>query len=735
MRIKPSLILTLAAALAAFTSFAWSTAAPAPTQATAVAAALATPPKDVQPQPHDAIVDQAIAGQLERYHYGDRTLDDKQSALILDQYLQDMDPNKSYFLQSDIDGFAQYRDKLDDAIRAGDVKPAFAMYNVYQKRVDQRIQYALKQLDKQPDLTVKESFTFDRSKGPWARDPAELDDVWRRRVKNDVIGLLLAGKTWPQVQETLRKRYQNFAYRSRQVTGSDVFAAFMNSYAHSLDPHTDYFPPVQAEEFQIQMSLKLQGIGASLVTDGEYTKVDHLLPGGPADRDPQKQLHADDRITGVAQGSGDMVDVVGWRLTDVVALIRGTPGTTVRLQILPAGAAPGTPEKTISFVRDNVKLEAQAAHQKVLHVTRGSKAYTIGVITIPGFYEDTDARLQGQKDYTSTTHDVRRLLGELQAQKVDGVVIDLRNNGGGSLKEAEDLTGLFIPQGPVVQIRDPDGDVQVNDEDEDTGVVYSGPLTVLVNRFTASASEIFAAAVQDYHRGLVVGSVTYGKGTVQQLRDLNRVIPGDQDAGQLKLTVEKFYRVTGSSTQNKGVSPDIELPALVDPKDFGESANPSALPWDEIHPSDFSPMKSGLTKALPSLASAHDKRIAKDPSWTLFLAGVHDLDEERAETSISLVLADRQRLRSEDDAKKLAMLNAWRKLKGLPAAATLEAAMKGAKPDNGGEGSDVDAEGIAPDVLLNETAAITADITAQGLFQVQPGSSVAESDRPPASSN
>jgi len=723
MRIKPSLLLSLLAAFGLLAPLAHSTVSPATSPAPAAATALAAPPKDVQPQPHDAIVDQAIAAQLERYHYGDRTLDDKQSALILDQYLQDMDPNKSYFLQSDVDSFAPYRDKLDDAIRAGNVKPAFDIYNVYQKRVDQRIQYALKLLDHEPDLTVKESYVFDRSKGPWAKDPAELDDVWRKRVKNDVIGLLLSGKTWPQAQDILRKRYQNFAYRSRQVTGSDVFAVFMNSYAHSLDPHTDYFPPVQAEEFQIQMSLKLQGIGASLTTDGEYTKVDHLLPGGPADRDPQKQLHAEDRITGVAQGDGEMVDVVGWRLTDVVALIRGTPGTTVRLQILPAGAAPGTPEKTISFVRDTVKLEAQAAHQKVIRVSRDKKDYKVGVITIPGFYEDVDARIAGQKDYTSTTHDVRRLLGELQAQKVDGIVIDLRNNGGGSLKEAEDLTGLFIPEGPVVQIRDSDGSVQVADEDEDDGVVYKGPLTVLVNRFTASASEIFAAAVQDYHRGLVVGSVTYGKGTVQQLRDLNRVIPGDQDAGQLKLTVEKFYRVTGSSTQNKGVTPDIALPALVDSKDFGESANPSALPWDEIKPSDFSPMKSGLGKALPSIAGEHDKRIARDPSWNLFLEGVHDLDQERAETSISLVLADRLKERKEDDAKKLAMLNAWRKLKGLPPAATLEAAMKGAKPDSS-EGSDVNADGIAPDVLLNETAAITADIGAQGLFQ--PNSSIAD---------
>ena len=719
MRHKLSLLLVPAAALLISLTVQATVTAP-PAAASFVAA------KEVQPEPHDALVDQVIASILQRYQYEHRPLDDSQSALIFDQYLQDLDGSKSYFTQADVDSFAPYRTKLDDDIKAGNVQPAFDIYNLFQKRVDQRIQYALKLLDKEPDLTVKESFAFDRSKAPWAKDSAELDDIWRKRVKNDVIGLLLAGKTWAQAQETLRKRYQNFAYRSHQVTATDVFGVFMNSYAHTLDPHTDYFPPTEAEEFQMQMSLKLQGIGASLVADGEYIKVDHLLPGGPAALDPLKQLHADDRITGVAQGAdGDMVDVVGWRLTDVVALIRGTPGSVVRLQILPAGAAPGSPERTITYTRADIKLEAQAAHQKVIDITRGKKSYKIGVITIPGFYEDIDARMAGEKDYTSTTHDVRKLLGELEAQKVDGIVIDLRNNGGGSLKEAEDLTGLFIPEGPVVQIRNPQGDVQVENEDEDSGVVYSGPLTVLVNRFTASASEIFAAAVQDYHRGLVVGSVTYGKGTVQQVKDLSRFIPGDTDAGQLKLTMDKFYRVTGSSTQNKGVTPDIALPALVDPTDFGESANPSALPWDEIKSSDYEPMDAGLEKALPQLMADHKARIAKDQAWKLFMDSVHDMESERAQTSVSLVLAERQKQRADDDVKKLAMLNAWRKLKGLAPAATLQEALKAAKPDTS-EGTDTDAGGIAPDVLLNETAAIAADIDAQGLFQPASGSAVAE---------
>ncbi|HEY3859144.1 MAG TPA: carboxy terminal-processing peptidase [Gammaproteobacteria bacterium] len=724
---KKPLLLCLAVALLSAPPFCLAATTPTLPASTAMAATLATPPKDLAPGPDDAVVDQVIAGQMQRYHYGDRTLNDAESGVIFDQYLQDLDPNKSYFLQTDIDSFAANKAKLDDDIRTGNVQPAFDIFNVYQRRVDQRIQFALKQLDKEPDMTVKETYVFDRSKGPWAKDATELDDLWRKRVKNDVIGLLLAGKTWSQAQETLRKRYQNFAYRARQVTADDVFSTFMNSYTLSLDPHSNYFPPIQAQEFQIQMSLKYVGIGASLTTDGEYVKVDHLLPGGPADRDPLKQLHADDRITGVAQADGDMTDVVGWRLQDVVALIRGQSGTEVRLQILPAGAAPGTPEKTIKFVRDDVKLEAQAAHQKVLHVTRARKDYKIGVITVPGFYEDVEARIAGQKDYTSTTHDVRKLLGELQAQHVDGIVIDLRNDGGGSLKEAEDLTGLFIPDGPVVQIRNTDGDVQVDDEDEDSGVVYSGPLTVLVNRFTASAAEIFAAAVQDYHRGVVVGSVTYGKGTVQQLRDLNRFLPGNDDAGQLKLTTNKFYRVNGSSTQEKGVSPDITLPALVDPKDFGESSNPTALPWDEIKPSDFTPLKSGLDKALPVLAAQHSTRTAADPAWKLFMEGVHELDTERTQTSISLVLADRQKQRAEDDARRLTMLNGWRKLKGLPPAATLEEAMKSAKADSAD--ADPDADGLTPDVLLDETAAITADLGSPGMFQAPPTSSIADATK------
>ena len=724
MRHKHLLLPLLAGGLLAAAVSAYATVA-APAAATSAL-------KPISPDPHQALVDETVTGLLQRYHYSKRPLDAGLSQAIFKHYLEDLDPNRSYFLQSDIDGLAGDKLTFGDDIRDGELQPAFDIYNLFQKRVSERLQYALQMLGHEPDFTVNESFVFDRTKAPWAKDSAELDDLWRKRVKNDLIGLMLAGKTWPQAADTLRKRYQSFAYRTRQVNATDVFSLFMNAYAHSVDPHTDYFPPSQSAEFQIQMSLKLQGIGASLISDGEYTRVDHLLPGGPAARD--KRLQPDDRITGVGQGDhGEITDVVGWRLDDVVALIRGNPGSVVRLQVLPAGASPGTQEKILQLTRDNVKLEAQAAHKKIIDVTRGKQAYKIGVITVPGFYEDLQARMQGDKNYTSTTHDVTRLVNELKAARVDGIVMDLRNNGGGSLKEAEDLTGLFVPDGPVVQIRHQDGKIDVEDENDDDGVLYSGPLVVLVNRFTASASEIFAAAIQDYRRGLVVGSVTYGKGTVQQLQDLNRFIPGDADSGQLKLTVDKFYRVSGSSTQNKGVAPDITLPALVDPTQVGESTNDSALPWDEIPHADYSALHSGLDKALPQLTDLHTTRTTKDADWHLFMDGLHQMEAQRAETSVSLVLTERKKQQADDDAKGLTLANAWRKLKGLPPATTLEAALKLPKSATAAAAiaaDDADSQGLEPDVLLNETAAIVADITGEGLFQGQPASSLADANKP-----
>ncbi|HET7649401.1 MAG TPA: carboxy terminal-processing peptidase [Gammaproteobacteria bacterium] len=678
----------------------------------------------ISPQPRQTLVDQAIAGLLTRYHYGHAALDDALSEQIFKHYLEDLDPSRSYFLQSDVDGFAKYRDQLDDAIRNGNLHPAFDIYNVYQKRVAQRIDYAISLLSHEPDFKVKESYTFDRRKAPWVQSPEAMNTLWQKRVKSDALGLLLAGKTWQQTADILRKRYRNFEHRARQVTDEDVFDLFMNSYTRSLDPHTDYFSPPQSQEFQIQMSLKLQGIGAALVSDGEYTKVERVLPGGPAAH--SKELHPDDRITGVAQGDkGDMVDVVGWRLDDVVSLIRGNPGTVVRLQILPAGAAPGSPERIIKLVRDTVKLEAQAAHQHIVTVKQDHRTYRIGVVVIPSFYSDFQGRMEGEKNYASTTHDVRRLLQQLNAAHVDGVIIDLRNNGGGSLQEADDLTGLFIPHGPMVQIRDTDGKVDVEDDDH-SGVTYTGPLAVLVNRFTASASEIFAAAIQDYHRGVIIGSTTYGKGTVQTLFDLNRIIPGDDDAGQLKLTVEKFYRVNGASTQRKGVTPDITLPTAIDPTEFGEETQDSALPWDQIAATDYTPLHLGIDKALPALIRLHDARIAHDKAWALYLDELKLYKQQRDENAVSLVLSEREKQRAELDRQRLKIANGWRELKGLPPAATLDAALDTdkdkkpgshatASPNPEDSGGDTEDNGLEPDVLLNAAAHIVSDMDRLGV--------------------
>ena len=707
MRHKLTFLMVIVGILASPTSYSASTAP--------VASSHAEQLRVLNPQPRQTLVDEAIAGILTRYHYGKQPPDNILSQQVFNHYLENLDPNRSYFLQSDIDSFASYQHHLDTAIRDGNLKPAFAIYNVYQQRVQQRIQYALDLLGHEPDFKIKEDYVFDRSKAPWATNATELDDIWRKRVKNDIIGLLLAGKTWKQATVVLRKRYQNFNYRARQISPADVFDLFMNSYTLTLDPHSNYFSPSESQQFQIQMSLKFQGIGASLISEGEYTKVVQVIPGGPAARN--KALHPDDRITGVAQGDkGDMVDVVGWRLDDVVQLIRGPKDSVVRLQILPAGAAPGSPETTIRLVRDTVKLEAQAAHKSIIDVTSGGRKLKIGIVNIPAFYSDFEGRLEGEKNYTSTTRDVRKLLQELEAEHVDGVVIDLRNNGGGALDEATKLTGLFIPHGPVVQIRDTSGSVEV-DDDDDSSIVYTGPLMVLVNRFTASASEIFAAAIQDYHRGLIVGSTTYGKGTVQRLIDLNRFVPGNQDVGQLKLTVDKFYRVNGASTQRKGVLPDIILPTPIDPKEFGEETEDDALPWDQIASADYTPLHLDLTAALPKLTKLHEDRIVDNPEWTLFLKGIQLLEAERSAKSVTLLLSEREKLQTTRDDEKLRLANSWRKLKGLSPAKSLDEAYKltgkdKASPNDENSGGDNDngASGLVPDVLLQETANIIADM-------------------------
>ncbi|HEY5623265.1 MAG TPA: carboxy terminal-processing peptidase, partial [Gammaproteobacteria bacterium] len=559
-------------------------------------------------------ISQRVTRIIEDLHYSRPRIDNSFSSAILDRFLDTLDGNRLYFLSGDISDFGRYRYELDDRARDGELQPIFDMFNVFKARTQDRIAYALTLLETEPDFTIEESFRFDRSELAWPSTEEEIQEVWRQRVKNDGLSLVLTGKNWEETAEILRERYDRVLTRITQLTSDDVFATFMNAMAHTMDPHSSYLSPRDSEEYRIQMSLSYDGIGASLQLENDYVTVINVIPGGPAQIDGQ--LRPEDRITGVGQGDdGEMVDVIGWRLDDVVQMIRGPGGTTVRLQILPAGALPGSPERILPLVRDKVKLEEQAAKSQRVEVEHDGQTYAIGVIDVPSFYLDYAARTRGDEDYTSTTRDVARLVGELEAEGIDGLVIDLRQNGGGHLSEATELSGLFIERGPVVQLRETRGNIQVLD-DPMPGVVYDGPLAVLVDRYSASASEIFAAAIQDYERGVVIGQRTFGKGSVQNLFNLDRFMraPG---YGQLTLTIGKYYRVTGGSTQHRGVEPDIELASLVDIDTVGESTRDTALPWDQIEATRFRADRSFDTD-LRLLETRHIERAAEDPDY-LFL--------------------------------------------------------------------------------------------------------------------
>lgn len=664
----------------------------------AVAADGAEEAAKLEPTPQQPLIEQLIAHYTARGHYADRELDDALSSRVFDRYLEVLDPNRIYFTASDVEEFSQYRNSLDDALTEGELAPAYDIYRVLRERVQERIDYANELLEEKPDFTIDEQFTFDRSEAEWA-NPAKLDEYWRKRVKNEALGLLLADKTWEEARETLVKRYDNFERRVHQVNSQDVFELFMNAYASTLDPHTQYFSPRDSEEFEIRMSLSYEGIGASLQTQDEYVQIVRLIPGGSADK--SGLLDNNDRITAVGQDAeGEMVDVVGWRLDDVVDLIRGPKDSIVRLQILPAGAAPGSEEKVIKLTRSEIELEEQAAQAETINVEEAGKERRVGVIEVPAFYLDYRAMTMGEKDYRSTTRDVRRLINELQAEgPLDGLVIDLRDNGGGSLREAADLTGLFIDEGPVVQVRQAGGRTEVL-ADTDPGVAYEGPLVVLVNRFSASASEIFAGAIQDYGRGLIVGSTTYGKGTIQNLIDLNRFTNADVELGQLKMTTGKFYRVTGSSTQHRGVVPDIKLPSPIELSEVGESSQKSALPWDEITPAreELREVHVKARDLLPELRQQIEKRQAGNELFQIYVQDIRSSKEWRDRTEISLNLAARKAEQEARDAETLERINRRRVALGMEPVKNLEAA------------AEADTE---YDLQLQESARILVDYIAE----------------------
>lgn len=600
--------------------------------------ATTAPTADLAMDEKHSDISQQVTRLIENLHYSRPRIDNSLSSAILDRYLDTLDGNRLYFLSSDISSFGRYRYELDDRARDGELEPVFEIFNVFRARTEERIAYALTLLEQEPDFTIDESFRFDRSEMAWPSTDEEIQDVWRRHIKNAGLSLVLTGKTWEETAEILQERYERVLTRIVQLTADDVFATFMNAMAHTMDPHSSYMSPRDSEEYRIQMSLSYDGIGASLQLTNDYVTVINVIAGGPAQLDGQ--LKPEDRITGVAQGDdSEVVDVIGWRLDDVVQIIRGPGGTVVRLQILPAGAAPGSPERVLSLIRDKVKLEEQAAKSDRLEISHEGNPYHIGVIRVPSFYLDYAALTRGEEDYTSTTRDVERLVGELEAEGIDGLVLDLRQNGGGHLSEATELSGLFIERGPVVQLRQTRRNIEVLD-DPMPGVVYDGPLAVLVDRYSASASEIFAAAIQDYQRGIVIGQQTFGKGSVQNLFNLDRFIraPG---YGQLTLTIGKYYRVTGASTQHRGVIPDIELPSLVDTNTVGESTRDTALPWDQIDPTRFR-AETSLEPAIQLLTERHTARAANDPDYNFLLADVAAFGKLRERETVSLNLLERQ---------------------------------------------------------------------------------------------
>ena len=591
---------------------------------------------------------QVITQFISHYHYKKQPLTDSLSAAIFKEYINDLDNNKLYFLASDIEGFEKYRNKLSDYLKDGNLTPAFEIFNVFKNRLNERMKYIDELLKRKFDFTKNETFTPNREKADWAKTKDELDELWRERIKNDELNMILSGKDAKNVADVLAKRYHNYHKIILQYDAEDVFSLFINSFTQVYDPHTDYFSPAAAANFSINMKLSLEGIGASLRQDNDYTVVASIIAGGPASK--SGLLKEEDKIVGVAQGdNGEMVDVIGWRLDDVIQLIRGKKGTVVRLQIQHAKDGPGDPPTTIRLVRDEVKLEEQAAKDEILNVQENGVNFKMGVIKLPSFYTDFEGQRLGKPDYKSTTRDVRAILSKFKQEKVDGVIVDLRNNGGGSLQEAISLPGLFIKDGPIVQVKNSANMVEV-DKNPDPNIVYDGPLAVVVNRFSASASEIFAAAIQDYGRGLILGSNSYGKGTVQNMIDLNHsIMTSDKNLGQLKLTIAKFYRINGSSTQRLGVKPDISFPSPYSAKEFGESSQPSALPWDQIPSSHFNRF-SDLSKIIPKLEEKHEERIKSDPEYQYLLEELREFKENHDRKTISLNEAARKEEREKSEA-------------------------------------------------------------------------------------
>lgn len=660
----------------------------------------------LQPLPEHSKATVDLVEKLNAEHYRDQEFNDALSSRYFDEYLKSLDTAKNFFLQSDIVEFEKYRKSFDDNFKNGQLDASFAIFNRFNERMIQRLELVIKQLDDPKtkfDFDIEETIIIDREKTPWPANAAEADKLWHQYLKSSLLNSILSGKKLDESITTLRKRYANQLRRIKQQTPEEAFSVMMNALTTLYDPHTNYLSPENAENFDISMSLELQGIGAVLQSDEDYTKVSSLVFGGPAQK--QGQLKPNDKIVSIAQGAnGEFVDVVGWRLDEVVKLIRGPKGTVVRLEVIPADPT-ATGNKNIIIKRETVKLEDQAAKKAVFEVKDGEKIFKLGVIDIPTFYMNFEAYQKGDPNYKSTTRDVYNLLNELNKEKVDGIIIDLRDNGGGSLPEAAMLTDLFVDPGPVVQIRQSDDTISRNYRAYQPAL-YRAPIAVLINRLSASASEIFAGAIQDYGRGIIIGSTTFGKGSVQNLVDLKH--------GRLKITEAKFYRISGDSTQHRGVIPDVALPSLLDPTEIGESSYDNALPWDRIHPAPHQNYYN-INKYLPKLETEHQERMAQDPEF-IFLNKQSEMFKEAAsKKEVSLRLATRKEEQKTIEERMLLMENQRRGAKGEKPYADY-AALKAA---NGGDDEDAPArptdKEINPkeDPYLMEAGHILADFIEQ----------------------
>jgi len=644
-------------------------------------------PLDIHPRTSLTIVE-----QLRHNHYLKKPLDDQISSQIFEKYLSMLDRAKVYFMAEDVQALEKYRYQLDDALIRGNLEPAFEIFNVYQARLTGRLEFLLAELDKglaSLDFSLAESVEVDRENSPWPAGVTELDDLWRKRLKAAALSMKLNDKPLDEIETLLKKRYSNRLKQTRRTKSEDAFQLYVNAFASTYDPHTQYFSPRTSQNFNINMSLSLEGIGAVLRNVDDYTSVVELVPAGPADK--SGLIHPSDRIVSVGQGdSGPLIDVVGWRLDDVVELIRGPKDSLVRLEIIPA--ANDDTIKVIQITRDTVKLEEQAAKKRVLELTRNGMIYKIGIVNVPTFYVDFKAIQKGDPNYKSTTRDVHRLIDELKEEGIDGLVIDLRNNGGGSLQEADTLTGLFIKSGPTVQVKSNNRRTNVYSDTDDI-VAWEGPMAVLVNRLSASASEIFAGAIQDYERGIIIGSQTFGKGTVQTLVPLAR--------GQLKITAAKFYRVSGQSTQHQGILPDIEFPEIYDTERIGESSLDDAMPWDKIAPAVY-PHANQIQPLLAQLQDKHERRILDDPDFAYLRVLVAKNTEHSRKTHISLNEAEREAEKAAEDKWRLDLENTLRTAKGEEPVESLEALdeLRAAVDDD---------DDPADDALMVETGNILLD--------------------------